>query len=237
MSIYAQGAYEIRCEWGGYGVELAGAGGAACVIVDVFSFSTCVDVATARGAKVYPYRSRDSGAAGFAKSLEGFAAGPRQEGGYSLSPASLVDLPPGRNLVLPSPNGSTLTLSAEAELVIAGCLRNAPAVAERLAGYGGAVTIVPAGERWPDGSLRPAIEDLIGAGAIIHGLRGPKSPEARIAESAFLAVRGNLLHVLKDSVSGRELCDMGFPQDVDVATEFDVSTTVPVFSEGCFVAG
>lgn len=35
---------------------------------------------------------------------------------------------------------------------------------------GRTVAVIPAGERWADGSLRPAIEDLLGAGAFIREL-------------------------------------------------------------------
>ena len=40
----------------------------------------------------------------------------------------------------------------------------------------------PCGERWmADSSLRPAFEDLVGAGAIIRHLWGTTSPEARLS--------------------------------------------------------
>ena len=48
--------------------------------------------------------------------------------------------------------------------MIAGGLRNAAAVAAAAARAGDVVGVIAAGERWPDGSLRPAIEDLLGAG-------------------------------------------------------------------------
>ena len=113
--------------------------------------------------------------------------------GPSLSPASLALLEPSTAVVLPSPNGSTCAVLAQESgaTVVAGCLRNACAVARWSAGRTGPVTVIACGERWPDGSLRTAVEDFIGAGAIIAGLPGACSPEASVALGALQAVQAD----------------------------------------------
>src|SRR4029078_6178305 len=141
-----------------------------------------VDVAVTRGATIYPCRWRDDRAAALARRVEAMLADGRSNGDqgvpYSLSPNSLRDIPPGSRLVLPSPNGATLTvLAAESGTkVVAGCLRNAAAVANACRSLGQVVAVVAADERWRDaddltGSLRPAVEDLVGAGAILTALQ------------------------------------------------------------------
>lgn len=196
------------------------------VVVDVLSFSTSVDIATSRGAQVLPMRSHAT-----AVPEDTVLAAPRSHDRWSLSPSSLRTLTAGIRLGLPSPNGATLCASAGNATVFAGCLRNADAVAAAAARVGGPIGVVAGGER-RDEELRPAIEDLLGAGAIIAALSGRRSPEAELAAAAFLAVRDDIADLLADCDSGRELAEMGFAHDVELAAAVNSSRTAPVLRDG-----
>jgi 2-phosphosulfolactate phosphatase len=137
---------------------------------------------------------------------------------------------------LASPNGATVSLAAAraGAVVLAGCLRNASAVAAAARSLGGPVAVVAAGERRPDGSLRPAVEDLLGAGAVVRALGGTPSPEARAAVAAFLDAAADLPAVLAGCVSGRELAARGRAADLRLAAEHDVSRVVPRLAGGGF---
>ncbi|MFO6296772.1 hypothetical protein [Rahnella selenatireducens] len=83
MNDFSQADYDTWLEWSVKAVEQLAAEAGCIFIIDVMSFSTCVSVATER----------------------------RFDGtGFTLSPCSLLDMPGGTRLVLPSPNGSTLEL-------------------------------------------------------------------------------------------------------------------------------
>jgi 2-phosphosulfolactate phosphatase len=231
----AQQGFDVRVDWGMAGLRNVAAFCPAVVLVDVLSFSTCVDIACARGAEVLPYPHKDESAAAYAAQRRALLAGPRDQAGFSLSPGSLQALTPGLKLVLPSPNGSSLARACHAPTVIAGCLRNASAVAGALSrGSDGPVAIIAAGEQWPDGTLRVALEDLIGAGAIVHALLGSKSPEALAAEAVFLAARDHLQDKLTAGASGRELIERGHADDVRLASQLNASSCVPRLVDGAF---
>ncbi len=230
-----QSGYEIRCEWGEHGVAALAPVCDAIIIVDVLSFSTAVTIAVARGATVFPHRWRDDTAAAFARSLNAELAGPRGRAAYSLAPHALRSIPAGTRLVLPSPNGATLALAAGTTPLFAGSLRNARAVALAARRCGPTVGVVPAGERWPHrGALRPALEDLLGAGAILQHFDGTPSPEARAAVAALREMGEDLMGVLAGCASGRELRGRGFAEDVALAAELDVEACAPRLSEGAF---
>ena len=239
-----QHAYRVRFAWGPVGAARASRRGGATVIVDVLSFTTAVSVAVERGVVVHPAARADERARASARDADAVLAVGRhevtEEHPWSLSPAALRSGPVPARLVLPSPNGSALAAAAEG-VVVAACLRNARAVAWWLAAraHNEVITVIAAGERWPDGSLRPALEDLLGAGAVLAALTeaggGSESPEAACARAAYVAT-----HAVPDAVRGCasavELRDGGFGEDVEVAVESDVSGVVPVLVDGAFEA-
>jgi 2-phosphosulfolactate phosphatase len=247
---FGQTAYDIRFDWGPTGARELNAD--VAVVVDVLSFSTAVTVAVERGMQVFPFRWNDRRAAEFARVHDATLAVGRLEStktqvgaAPSLSPAGLLTGRFTPRIVLPSPNGSSIaaTLEDGSSRVAIGCLRNAGAVAGWLSRQhddGRSVAVIAAGERWAkDESLRPALEDQLGAGAILSSLRRrgcepTMSPESRAAATFFDAALPTLTEQLHECVSGRELANKGFGSDVDVAAELDASAVVPVLVDGAF---
>lgn len=241
---WSQAGHDVRFDWGPTGARRTAAPAGLLVVVDVLSFTTSVSVAVERDVDVYPAASRDQRAADLAGRVDAvLAVGRRevtQEHPWSLSPAALRAAPAPERLVLPSPNGSAIAAAA-AGVVIAACLRNSSAVGSWLSDRVGQttpdVTLVAAGERWPDGSLRPCLEDLLGAGAVIAALTSRRrlnvSPEAEACRAAYLATP-SIEDAVRTCSSGRELAESGFGTDVDVAVELDASEVVPVLDGGAF---
>jgi 2-phosphosulfolactate phosphatase len=233
--IFTQSTYHIRCEWGIQGVRLLAPISDVIIIVDVLSFSTSVEIATSKGARIYPYRWKDLSAYQFARSVDAEVADQTNRNGYHLSPASLLSLPAGARLVLPSPNGSTLSLATNSTPTIAGGLRNARAVAESAGRKGKNIAVIPAGERWEDGTLRPCFEDLLGAGAIIHYLRGTLSPESEAAVAVYKNSCSDIVDRISGCGSGKEKIARGEEADIVLASELNISTCVPILAEGAYM--
>jgi 2-phosphosulfolactate phosphatase len=230
----------VRFEWAEQGARALAEDSDALVIVDVLSFTTAVAIAVGRGATVHPAPEYDGDTADLAERIGGVPAVRRSEmtadAPFSLSPASVAAIPHGTTLVLPSPNGSRIAaaIAGTRAVVIAGCLRNAGAVAGHLRSAGSRISVIAAGERWPDGTLRPALEDALGAGAILSRLgRSDLSPEARAAAATYerLGAEG-----VVGCVSADELEQAGWPQDVAWAMQEDAEHAVPVLVDGAFRA-
>ncbi|OZD09288.1 2-phosphosulfolactate phosphatase [Rhodococcus sp. 06-235-1A] len=242
----SQSAYGLRFDWGSTGADAIVDGADIAVIVDVLSFTTTLTVAMDAGIDVIPSRWRDDRAVQLAEQFDAALAVGRSAaapGHISLCPATIRNAPAPARLVLPSPNGSTIAheLASRAGLCVGASLRNAAAVATwiRAENPTAVIAVIASGERWPDASLRPAVEDLWGAGAVIAELLDSNvagaSPEAVTAAAAWRAVHNDVSSELHRCASGRELEAMGHPEDVAIAAETGSSSCVPVLRDGVFV--
>jgi 2-phosphosulfolactate phosphatase len=133
------------------------------------------------------------------------------------------------------------SLDSGTAVVVSGSLRNSTAVAlwalERQADKGDrfTVAIVAMGEARDGGALRFALEDLLGAGAIIDGLAAVGidycSPEAAAAAAAFTGLRNATGHLIGASTSGRALSAAGDRAAVDFAIAVSSTDEVPILRE------
>ena len=209
-SPFDQRRYQVRHDWGVAGLQRL-APSDVVVIVDVLRFSTTVTDAVARGESV------PLDASAHAVSLNGAA-------------------------IAEAAGGSDAT-------VLLGCLRNAAAVADAVLDIQHrraertSIAVVAAGElasREPDAPLRFAVEDQLGAGAIVDALGAlgidHTSPESAAACEAFRGLRGAVRHLLTASGSGQELLDRDARDEVLDAAAVDAASVVPVLRDGSFVA-
>lgn len=127
---------------------------------------------------------------------------------------------------------------------MAGCLRNARAVGTYVASKyrdGATIAVIASGEKWrSDQSLRPSLEDQLGAGAILYQLlqcvdqASGFSPDATAVAAIYQAVSGQVESLIRMSASGEELISGGFADDVAYAAQVDISQTVPIMVNGAF---
>ena len=139
--------------------------------------------------------------------------------------------------VLPSVHPSVPeALEGAAPAIIRGTLRNRAAVAQwALAAQGDKgdrfmIAVVASGEARDDGSIRFAVEDLLGAGAIIDALGDVGidycSPEAAAASAAYTGLRNATGHLIGASASGKALAAAGRRADVDHAIARDAADPI-----------
>lgn len=230
MSWVSQDGFDVRFDWGAPGVARLAPHCRTFVVVDVLRFSTAVETGLTHGLVVQPEHwplPRTS-------TRVGYVADGSVPGGPSLSPSSLLLLAPGERVILPSLNGANCALAAAdtGAMVVAGSLRNASAVAKYLGGATGPIGVIAAGDLASDGTMRPAVEDILGAAAILRLLPGSRSPEAAVAEAGYSAEPSALV---ESSASARQLASVGHVDDAVWAGELDVSGCVPVLDGDVFV--
>ena len=234
-------------EWGRRGAGRAAERGDILVICDVLSFSTTCVVANQRGARIYPcidgkeaLRCAAQFGAEIAVRREETSADHR----FSLSPNSMLAAGPLDRIALPSPNGATCCRigAAVPALIVASHLNasaSARAAAALSAEFKANITVVSCGERWiqpnEEGQLRFALEDYLGAGAVLSGLDMAFSPGASVCRSAFSASQADIHNIIANCESGIELRDRGWPEDVEHAVQLVTCDVVPLLIDGCLV--
>jgi 2-phosphosulfolactate phosphatase len=239
----------IQCslDWGVPGVRRAVARNDIIVIVDVLSFSSSVITALHYECRIFPFpESKDSEK--YASELNAEATVGRRDvprkGRFSLSPLTYLNAKPDTRIVLTSLNGGTCCeIAQDAPYLFVGALLNASAVAASISKIveksNMGIAIIACGEKDPDGhtggELRTAVEDYLGAGAILSYLDLNKSVEARVCEGAFLQSQDKIDQILWDCTSGKELREIGFGEDVRYCFQLDLYECVPMFKNGYFV--
>lgn len=246
-SVFDPPGYRCRLEWGRRGARRAAERGDTLVVVDVLCFSTAVAAAISRGATIYPCAKQDEAGALAARVGAEVAVHRRdvpRYGRFSLSPLTFEAAEAGARIVLASPNGATCSRYGQSvPHLFVGALVNARAVAAAVTQVldgdpRHCVSVLACGERWQeaseDGDLRFAVEDYLGAGAILSHLPGrvSRSPEALVCEAAFGGAAAQLAAVLAGCGSGRELQARDYGRDVEFAARLNVYDAVPVLVNG-----
>lgn len=209
-SPFDQSRYQVRFDWGVAGLERVAAADVV-VVVDVLRFSSTVARRVAAGESV----ALD--AAAHAVSLNGAAVAARA-----------------------AETGAVVMLGA---LVNAAVVADAILAEQRRRGARTGILVLAAGEpasRRPGADVRFAVEDLLGAGAVIDALGAlgidHTSPEAAAACEAFRGLRPAVRHLLTASGSGQELLARDARDEVLAASVVDAAASAPVLRDGVFVA-
>lgn len=249
--MFDQSPYPCRVEWGARGVREAAGRGDIIIVVDVLSFSSTVVTAVSHGAKIYPYPAyKDGKELEYATKVGAELILGRAEsiklGNPTLSPVTFNQTHKNKKYVLCSLNGALCSwIGAKVPALLIGSLLNASAVAsyahQLQAQIGANITVVPCGEQWGDvlegeNSMRPGIEDYLGAGAILSKMNGDQSPEAELCSNAFKGVKDRVQDLIRECGSGRELRLKGYEKDVIHASQIDSFKTVPVLIDSYFTA-
>jgi 2-phosphosulfolactate phosphatase len=151
--------------------------------------------------------------------------------GFDLgnSPGDFTAAHAGKTLFMATTNGTRAILAAQrARELFIGALVNASATAQRLAAAGLDTVLLCAGT---DGAV--AMEDMLGAGAVLAALRGLvevqlRSDVARMALRLFETCRAELPTALRQCQGGRNVIRAGLEADIDFAARLDAIPVIGV---------
>jgi len=200
------------------------------VVFDVLRATTTMTAALAAGVKeihifgdIASAREAAARAAGEPKPLLCGEVHALMPSGFDLgnSPGALDPaLHKARTLFMSTTNGTRAILAArEAKLLLIGALVNASAVARAVVASGLDVTLLCAGTNG-----MPAIEDVIGAGAVIDAIGGRAKLESDLAQMALRLLQGardDLRSAMAEGAGGRNVTAAGLDPDIDFAGRLD----------------
>lgn len=199
--------FDIHCCWGFKLADDIVLQYDVCIMVDVLSFSTSLDLLINAKENAPNMPATDN-----------FM--------HHLTPQSLH---------IPSPVGLPLQLNLHPVPVLAGCLRNARAVARAAMQLGNTVLVIPMGDKLAEEEFKTCSEDFIAAGAIISYMKGSRSAESNAALDIYNSSKGNIEEMVKLSTSARQMMLHGFLVEVDQACQFNRSKNVPLLEEGTLI--
>jgi 2-phosphosulfolactate phosphatase len=206
--------------------------GRACVVFDVLRATTTMAAALAAGVDAIHLFDNLDAARAAAQSHRGarLLCGEAQcvaPAGFDLgnSPGQFLASHRGATMFMCTTNGTRALLAArEAAGLFIGAIVNASAVAEAVRATERDVTLLCAGT---NGEV--AMEDVIGAGAVIAALRTDDLNDiGRMALNSFKQGRNHLGAVLSETVGGINVRQAGLAQDIDFAARLDAVPIVGV---------
>jgi 2-phosphosulfolactate phosphatase len=178
-----------------------------CIIVDVLSFSTSLDLLLHA----------------------------KQNTENILASTNLIRKFSPKKLKITSPVGLPQQLKLHKKPVLVGCLRNARAVARIARQLGNTVLVIPMGDKLSEEEFKTCSEDFIAAGAIISYMKGVRSPESKAALDIYNTSKGDIEEMVKLSSSARHMTLKGFSTEVDQACQFNKSKHVPLLEKGTLI--
>ena len=203
---------------------------ATVVVIDVLRATTTISAALANGAhEIFPCpdleKARQLAAGMEPRPLLGGERGGLKIDGFDLgnSPAEYgPEVVAGRQIVFTTTNGTrAMSASLDADRVLLGAFVNYSAMLEMLEHDENPVHLLCAGT---NGEITQ--EDLLLAGALVEGLsdqgRIPANDGALTALQAWRALpEENLVHALQESHGGKNLQELDFHEDIELAAERD----------------
>ncbi|WP_409346434.1 2-phosphosulfolactate phosphatase [Paenibacillus sp. MBLB4367] len=143
----------------------------------------------------------------------------------------------GKRVVMTTTNGTrAIQKSQKAQHVLACSLLNARACAKAALEIGRDVIIVCAGTQ-----DQFALEDGIGAGAVVKEIRGLSKNEPQVndfglaMESCYRQFGDSLQETLQQSATGKRLVKLGYANDIGYCARLNVYEIVPALREGALV--